>query len=128
MSSRAFCNAGISDAFEVRKTEAFHLMTEFIHDEDNWTLKPVGDINASTSTLWIPDILQKLEENQGQLLVIDLTAVENVDAYGLRLLLTLKKELFLRNIDIELQNPTPNLCRLFKILQFDRTFVIKKAA
>lgn len=109
--------------------QAPDLMTEFIQEERNWTLiKPVGDINASTSTLWVPDILRKLEKTQARLLVIDLTAVENVDAYGLRLLLTLKKELFMRNIQIELRNPTPNLRRLFRILQFDRTFVIKKAA
>lgn len=108
--------------------QAPDLMTKFIHDEGNWTLKLVGDINASASALWVPDILQQLEGNQVQLLVIDLMAVEHVDAYGLRLLLMLKKELFLRNIEIELQNPTPNLRRLFRILQFDRTFVIKKVA
>ena len=108
--------------------QASDLMTEFIQQEGNWTLKLVGDIDASTSTLWVPGILQKLEKTQAQLLVIDLTAVENIDAYGLRLLLTLKKELFMRNIQIELRNPTPNLRRLFRILQFERTFVIKKAA
>lgn len=108
--------------------QAPDLMTEFVQNDGSWTLKLVGDINAGTSALWIPGILQKLEEAQARLLVIDLAAVENVDAYGLRLLLMLKKELFIRNIQVELQNPTPTLRRLFRILQFDRTFVIKKAA
>lgn len=108
--------------------QAPNLMTEFIQKDSNWTLKLVGDIDASTSTLWVPGILRKLEKTHAQLLAIDLTEVENIDAYGLRLLLTLKKELFKRNIQIELRNPTPNLRRLFRILQFERTFVIKKAA
>jgi|GEM_PF-2232234 len=108
--------------------QASDLMTEFIQQNGNWTLKLVGDIDASTSTLWVPGILRKLEKTHAQLLVIDLTAVENIDAYGLRLLLTLKKELFMHNIQIELRNPTPNLRRLFRILQFERTFVIKKTA
>lgn len=112
----------------LQREQAPDLMTEFVQHGSKWSIRPVGDINASTSTLWIPDILQTLEKTQARLLVIDLTQVENVDAYGLRLLLTLKKELFLRNIQIELLNPTPNLRRLFRILQFDRTFVIKKAA
>ena len=114
------------DSFQME--QAPDLMTEFVQNDGNWTLKLAGDINARTNALWVPDILQKLEEVQARLLVIDLTAIENIDAYGLRLLLTLKKELFFRNIQIELQNPTPTLRRLFRILQFERTFVIKKAA
>ena len=106
--------------------EMVQLMTKLTQDNCVWTLTLRGNVNARTSyVIHFADILKHLVEDQAHLLVIDLTAVEVIDAYGLRLLLAAKKEFSEQDIQIVLQNPNAHLRRLFRIMQFDRVFNVK---
>jgi anti-anti-sigma factor len=74
-------------------------------------------------SVWRPDTLLNLSLDQT--LVVDLTEVEYIDSQGLKFLLDLHKKLSEQNLTIILQNPTPHLRRLFRIMQFERIFEIE---
>ena len=106
------------------------LTTDLIRNNERWVLKLVGNLDSDTSHLmWCADsstsLLKELTQAGVRKLCIDLTATESVDSQGLRLLLNAHKEFSKEEIQIILQNPNSHLRRLFRIMQFDRIFVIE---
>ena len=106
------------------------LTTELTRDSEGWTLKLFGNVDSSTSHLmWFNDsstsLLKELVQAHVKKLLIDLTNTEFIDSHGLRLLLNAHKEFSKENIEIVLQNPNAHLKRLFRIMQFDRVFIIE---
>jgi anti-anti-sigma factor len=101
-------------------------MTELVQSENGVTLILAGEVNARTiPSIWVGKIFETLFQAGSEYLIIDLLAVERIDAYGLRFLLKMQKELAARDIQIILQNPAPSLRRLFTILKFDDTFTVR---
>ncbi len=107
-----------------------NLTAELTRNDDAWTLKLIGSVDSGTSYLmWYTDssasLLKKLRQAKAKKLFIDLMAAESIDSHGLRLLLNAQKEFSKEDVQIILQNPNPHLKRLFRIMQFDRVFVVE---
>ena len=116
----------LSVIYNPNKTQMNKLVSELAYRGGDWNLTLYGEINANTvASVWVDDITQTLNEVQAQCLVIDLTAVERVDAYGFGFLLRLKRTLDRHRIDIALQNPSPTVRHLLKILKFDDIFEVR---
>lgn len=99
-------------------------------NNDTWTMNLVGNIELDSPDLMRfsdqdVSLLKELVQAGAKRLFIDLTATESIDSQGLRLLLNAQKEFARQNVQIVLQNPNPHLRRLFRIMQFDRVFVIE---
>ena len=106
------------------------LKTELIRNSNAWTLKLIGNLDSDTSHLmWSVEssasLLKELLQAGADKLFIDLFATESVDSHGLRHLLNAHKEFSKEDVEIVLQNPNSHLRRLFRIMQFDRIFVIE---
>lgn len=106
------------------------LKTVLTQDDDTWTLKLIGHVNASTShMMWSTDssasLLKKMLEAKAQTLVIDLSATKTLDSHGLRLLIDAQKEFSIEHIKIILRKPNSHLSRLLRIMQFDRIFTVE---
>jgi len=103
-----------------------NLTTELVQSKSGLTLKLAGEVNARTiPSIWVGKIFETLFQAGAEYLIVDLLAVERIDAYGLRFLLKLQKELADNHVEIILQNPAPSLHRLFTILKFDDTFTVR---
>jgi len=107
-----------------------NLIAELARGDEAWTLKLIGSVDSGTTHLmWYTDssasLLKELVQAQAKKLFIDLDRAESIDSHGLRLLLNAHKEFSKENIPIILQNPNPHLKRLFRIMQFDRVFVVE---
>lgn len=101
--------------------------TKMILQENTWTLKLTGDVDARTTRIIrFADISEQLDAANAQCLIIDLDEVELIDSSGLRLLLDAKKELSKRDIEVVLKNPSNHMRRLFRIMQFDQLFKINQ--
>jgi anti-anti-sigma factor len=98
-------------------------------ENDTWTMNLSGIIDTDSPDSGFSDqnapLLKELVQANAKRLLIDLTATESIDSHGLKLLLNAQKEFARRNVQIVLQNPNPHLRRLFRIMQFDRLFVIE---
>lgn len=106
------------------------LTTELIRNKDDWTLKLIGSLDLNTSHLmWCVDssasLLKEMVQAGVKVLQVDLTKTTSVDSHGLRLLLGAQKDFSRQDVKIVLQNPNSHLRRLFRIMQFDRIFVIE---
>ena len=99
------------------------LVTEFLYDDhSNWHLTLPNRINAKEE---LDSILEEAKKQKVSVLVIDLVSLETIDSRGLGILLDVNKKFSEHNIDIELRNANQRLQRLFRIMQFDRIFLIK---
>lgn len=106
------------------------LTTQLARNGDVWTLKLIGSVDSGTAHLmWFSDssfaLLKELVQADAKKLYIDLAAADSIDSQGLRQLLGAHTEFSRENVQIILQNPNPHLKRLFRIMQFDRVFVVE---
>lgn len=102
------------------------LTTNIIKAKTRWTLKLGGELNASTAGMMqLAGLLSDMQQANAEQLVIDLAALNVIDAYGLGLLLNAKRDFANGDIQIVLKNPGPRLCRLLRIMQFDQIFAIE---
>ena len=106
------------------------LKTTLTHESDNtWILALNGTVDSTTQDSVWPDndiltLLDNLVESGSERLVIDLTTVDRCDSHGLRLFLDAHRILSAKDIQIVLRNPNSHLQRLFRIMEFDRVFII----
>lgn len=99
---------------------------EFAKGNDVWTLTFSDDVTASPpSRAWLVEIVKEAVEAQIQSLVIDLNATRTIDSQWLKFLLDIRNECSIVNIQVVLQNPNQHLRQLFRIMQFDRVFLIE---
>jgi anti-anti-sigma factor len=106
------------------------LTAELDRGNHTWTLKLIGSVDSGTAQhMWFYDssasLLAELVRARAKTLFIDLLAAEAIDSHGLRHLLNAQKEFSRANVEIVLQKPNPHLKRLFRIMQFDRVFVVE---
>ena len=98
------------------------------HPNEVWCLELNGSIARQdfrlTPIIDYKTIVNKIVEAQTNRLVIDLSTAQRFDSEAVRILLTLYKEMTEQNIHLALQNPTPHLSRVLRIMQFDRIFEI----
>lgn len=105
------------------------LKTELSQEKHQWTLSLIGFVNANTAYLmWFADssqaLLKRLVEAKVNSLIIDLSRTEAIDSQGLRLLIDAHMEFAAKNVQITLRQPNTHLSRLFRIMQFDRLFIV----
>jgi anti-anti-sigma factor len=105
------------------------LKTELSQEKHQWTLSLIGFVNANTAYLmWFADssqaLLKRLVEAKVNSLIIDLSRTEAIDSQGLRLLIDAHMEFTAKNVQITLRQPNTHLSRLFRIMQFDRLFIV----
>ena len=100
------------------------------NNRGTWTLKLTGSIDNTNRSLRqsteSDDLLfQKVMATRTKRLVIDLTAVEGLDSQGLRYLYDIQKQFSPNKIAVVLKNPNVHLQHLFRIMQFNRIFIIE---
>ncbi|MDX1523546.1 MAG: STAS domain-containing protein [Anaerolineae bacterium] len=106
------------------------LRTELSVDGDVWVLKLIGFVDFKTSDfMWHVKnshvLLEELIEDGVSSLVVDLSETDGIDSHGLRLLIEAHKTYSANGVKITLRKPNSHLSRLFRIMQFDRLFVIQ---
>ena len=98
------------------------LITEFLHDDhSNWRLSLPDKIEAIE---WLDCLLEEAITQEAKVLVIDLASLETIDSRGLRVLIEVNKKFSRHDIETELRHANQRLQRLFRIMQFDRIFII----
>jgi anti-anti-sigma factor len=98
-------------------------------DNGDWILKLAGDINFNASrSIWVIDIVKKVKQNQVESLIIDLGDLNNIDSRGLKFLYDIQEALSRQKVKVILKNPNAHMLRLFRIMQFDQSFIIDKRA
>ncbi len=107
------------------------LITEFTpEDNATWRLKLIGSVAGNHYSMrklieGKNSLLNKLTETHAQKFIIDLSTTKRLDSQGLRLLLSIHKELSQNDIQIILQNPNLHLYRVLQIMSFDHLFKIE---
>lgn len=108
-----------------RKMTGLPAIDEFVKDNNIWILTFSDDVTVSLpSKVWLVETLKDAVRAQIQSLVIDLKATETIDSHWLKFLLDIQQECSAMNIQVVLQNPNHHLRHLFRIMQFDRMFLI----
>lgn len=98
--------------------------------QTEWRLTLDDDINLETYRQLeqhvVNTVCQTLFRAGATKLTVDLTTTKRLDSLGLQLLLLLYKKCAGRELPIILLNPSGQISRVLRILQFDRIFTIEQ--
>lgn len=105
-------------------------VTKLIRDfDDVWLLELSGDIEPDldrpVSSIEAVVILRILEQVRMRRLIIDLSAVPQLDPQWLQFLALLHKQLAKRNVQIVLRQPNPDLQAVLQSMRYDQFFMVE---
>ena len=98
--------------------------------QTEWRLTLGDDIDLETyrrlEQQEVDAVCQTLFRAGAAKLIVDLTANKRLDSLGLQLLLLIYKKCAEKEVQMTLLNPSSQIRRILRILQFDRIFVIEQ--
>ncbi|WP_422485794.1 STAS domain-containing protein [Gudongella sp. DL1XJH-153] len=97
---------------------------DFNNDNNQWIIKPIGEIDIYTSSVFKEEIVSAFEERKADL-VIEGEHLEYIDSTGLGALISVLKMLQETEFKIYIDNIKPNIRKLFDITELDKLFVIR---
>lgn len=97
---------------------------DFNNDNNHWIIKPIGEIDIYTSSVFKEEIVKAFEDRKADL-VIEGENLEYIDSTGLGALISVLKMLQETEFKIYIDNIKPNIRKLFDITELDKLFVIR---
>ncbi len=97
---------------------------DFNNDNNQWIIKPIGEIDIYTSSVFKEEIVNAFEDRKADL-VIEGKYLEYIDSTGLGALISVLKMLQETEFKIYIDNIKPNIRKLFDITELDKLFVIR---
>ncbi|HZH93198.1 MAG TPA: STAS domain-containing protein [Tissierellaceae bacterium] len=97
---------------------------DFNYDDNQWVIKPIGEIDIYTSSVFKEEIVNAFENRKADL-VIEGEHLEYIDSTGLGALISVLKMLQETEFKIYIDNIKPNIRKLFDITELDKLFVIR---
>jgi len=97
---------------------------DFNYDDNQWVIKPIGEIDIYTSSVFKEEIVNAFENRKADL-VIEGEYLEYIDSTGLGALISVLKMLQETEFKIYIDNIKPNIRKLFDITELDKLFVIR---
>ncbi len=97
---------------------------DFSFDRNLWVVKPIGEIDIYTSSVFKEEVVKAYEQRKSDLL-IDGENLDYIDSTGLGALISLLKMIQDTEFKIHIENLKPNIRKLFDITELDKVFVIR---
>lgn len=103
---------------------SLNTIVDFNNDSNQWIIKPIGEIDIYTSSVFKEEIVNAFEDRKADL-VIEGENLEYIDSTGLGALISVLKMLQETEFKIYIDNIKPNIRKLFDITELDKLFVIR---
>lgn len=104
---------------------ALQIIKTFNEEENNWILKPIGEIDIYTSPEFKKELLAIIKDSFTDI-IIDGEKLEYIDSTGLGVLISGLKKLKESDKNIIIKNVKPNIVKLFEITGLNKVFIIKE--
>lgn len=97
---------------------------DFDFDENQWIIKPIGEIDIHTSSIFKEDVVKAFENRKADIVIAG-EHLEYIDSTGLGALISVLKMLQETEFKIYIDNIKPNIRKLFDITDLDKLFIIR---
>ncbi|WDV45921.1 STAS domain-containing protein [Clostridiaceae bacterium M8S5] len=92
--------------------------------ESGNVIKPIGDIDISTSNGFKEELISYIEEKKSDI-VVDCAKLEYIDSTGLGVMISGLKRIKEYNKNIILKDMKKSILKLFEITELDKVFIVE---
>ena len=101
------------------------VLKEFDVDNNQWVVKPTGEIDIYTSADFKDTLLALIEEKNTDIEIVG-TSLDYIDSTGLGVLISVLKQMKDHGTTIIIKNIKPSIKKLLELTRLDKVFTIKE--